>query len=168
MWGAWGGAGRRAEAQSAGDRPVFQIPRGGAAAASTGSPAARAWRPAGASQPGPHPSPALTPAQPGPHPSPAPARPPSAPLSGWSLSLSSARSYSPDTRLVRFTKGATIGLRLAGGNDVGIFVSGVQPGSPAEGQGIQEGDQILQVTQGGGAAGFAFETLLPQPPPVLG
>jgi hypothetical protein len=61
-----------------------------------------------------------------------------APLSG---------SYSPDTRVVSFPKGASIGLRLAGGNDVGIFVSGVQAGSPADGQGIQEGDEILQVTQ---------------------
>lgn len=56
------------------------------------------------------------------------------------------RGYSPDSRVVRFPKGTTIGLRLAGGNDVGIFVSGVQEGSPADGQGIQEGDQILQVT----------------------
>ncbi|XP_027981845.1 tight junction protein ZO-3 isoform X2 [Eumetopias jubatus] len=55
------------------------------------------------------------------------------------------RGYSPDSRVVRFPKGTTIGLRLAGGNDVGIFVSGVQQGSPADGQGIQEGDQILQV-----------------------
>uniref|UniRef100_A0A8D2DUQ6 Tight junction protein 3 n=1 Tax=Sciurus vulgaris TaxID=55149 RepID=A0A8D2DUQ6_SCIVU len=55
------------------------------------------------------------------------------------------RGYSPDTRVVRFPKGASIGLRLAGGNDVGIFVSGVQAGSPADGQDIQEGDQILQV-----------------------
>uniref|UniRef100_A0A2K5IYP9 Tight junction protein 3 n=1 Tax=Colobus angolensis palliatus TaxID=336983 RepID=A0A2K5IYP9_COLAP len=55
------------------------------------------------------------------------------------------RGYSPDTRVVRFLKGRSIGLRLAGGNDVGIFVSGVQAGSPADGQGIQEGDQILQV-----------------------
>ncbi|KAM6217788.1 tight junction protein ZO-3 isoform 2-T2 [Rhynchocyon petersi] len=54
------------------------------------------------------------------------------------------RGYSPDVRVVRFPKGASIGLRLAGGNDVGIFVSGVQEGSPADGQGIQEGDQILQ------------------------
>ncbi|XP_049732339.1 tight junction protein ZO-3 isoform X2 [Elephas maximus indicus] len=52
--------------------------------------------------------------------------------------------YSPDVRVVHFIKGASIGLRLAGGNDVGIFVSGVQAGSPADGQGIQEGDQILQ------------------------
>lgn len=56
--------------------------------------------------------------------------------------------YSPDTRVVRFLKGKSIGLRLAGGNDVGIFVSGVQAGSPADGQGIQEGDQILQVLPG--------------------
>ncbi|XP_032739448.1 tight junction protein ZO-3 isoform X1 [Lontra canadensis] len=55
------------------------------------------------------------------------------------------RGYSPDSRVVRFPKGTTIGLRLAGGNDVGIFVSGVQEGSPADEQGIQEGDQILQV-----------------------
>ncbi|MBV95684.1 Tight junction protein ZO-3, partial [Eschrichtius robustus] len=54
--------------------------------------------------------------------------------------------YSPASRVVRFLKGANIGLRLAGGNDVGIFVSGVQAGSPADGQGIQEGDEILQVT----------------------
>lgn len=57
--------------------------------------------------------------------------------------------YSPDTRVVRFPKGTSIGLKLAGGNDVGIFVSGVQAGSPADGQGIQEGDQILQVTGDG-------------------
>ncbi|XP_060037938.1 tight junction protein ZO-3 isoform X2 [Erinaceus europaeus] len=55
------------------------------------------------------------------------------------------RGYSPDSRVVRFCKGANVGLRLAGGNDLGIFVSGVQPGGPAEGHGIQEGDQILQV-----------------------
>uniref|UniRef100_A0A287D389 Tight junction protein 3 n=1 Tax=Ictidomys tridecemlineatus TaxID=43179 RepID=A0A287D389_ICTTR len=55
--------------------------------------------------------------------------------------------YSPDTRVVRFPKGASIGLRLAGGNDVGIFVSGVQAGSPADGQDIQAGDQILQVNE---------------------
>ncbi|KAM8795115.1 tight junction protein ZO-3 [Eudromia elegans] len=55
--------------------------------------------------------------------------------------------YSPDARVVRFVKAKSIGLRLAGGNDVGIFVSGVQEGSPAGSQGIQEGDQILQVNE---------------------
>uniref|UniRef100_A0A7M4F1Y1 Tight junction protein 3 n=1 Tax=Crocodylus porosus TaxID=8502 RepID=A0A7M4F1Y1_CROPO len=53
--------------------------------------------------------------------------------------------YSPDAKIVRFVKAKSIGLRLAGGNDVGIFVAGVQEGSPAAGQGIKEGDQILQV-----------------------
>ncbi|NXJ97847.1 ZO3 protein, partial [Corythaixoides concolor] len=53
--------------------------------------------------------------------------------------------YSADSRVVRFVKAKSVGLRLAGGNDVGIFVSSVQEGSPADSQGIQEGDQILQV-----------------------
>ncbi|ETE61121.1 Tight junction protein ZO-3, partial [Ophiophagus hannah] len=55
--------------------------------------------------------------------------------------------YSPDLKVVRFVKAKNIGLRLTGGNDVGIFVSGVQEGSPAEMQGIQEGDQILRVNE---------------------
>uniref|UniRef100_A0A8V5GRW6 Uncharacterized protein n=1 Tax=Melopsittacus undulatus TaxID=13146 RepID=A0A8V5GRW6_MELUD len=50
-----------------------------------------------------------------------------------------------DCRAVHFVKAKSIGLRLAGGNNVGIFVSGVQDGSPAASQGVQEGDQILQV-----------------------
>ncbi|XP_039205429.1 tight junction protein ZO-3 isoform X1 [Crotalus tigris] len=55
--------------------------------------------------------------------------------------------YSPDSKVVRFVKAKSIGLRLAGGNDVGIFVAGVQEGSPAEIQGLQEGNQILQVNE---------------------
>ncbi|XP_026548773.1 tight junction protein ZO-3-like, partial [Notechis scutatus] len=55
--------------------------------------------------------------------------------------------YSPDLKVVRFVKAKSIGLLLTGGNDVGIFVSGVQEGSPAETQGIQEGNQILQVNE---------------------
>ncbi|XP_029138921.1 tight junction protein ZO-3 [Protobothrops mucrosquamatus] len=55
--------------------------------------------------------------------------------------------YSPDSKVVRFIKAKSIGLRLAGGNDVGIFVAGVQEGSPAEIQGLQGGDQILQVNE---------------------
>ncbi|NWW98624.1 ZO3 protein, partial [Caloenas nicobarica] len=53
--------------------------------------------------------------------------------------------YSADSRVVHFVKAKSVGLRLAGGNDVGIFVSSVQEGSPAESQGMREGDQILQV-----------------------
>ncbi|XP_063003037.1 tight junction protein ZO-3 isoform X2 [Elgaria multicarinata webbii] len=55
--------------------------------------------------------------------------------------------YSPNSKVVSFIKARSIGLRLAGGNDVGIFVAGVQDGSPAEMQGIEEGDQILQVNE---------------------
>ncbi|XP_075060920.1 tight junction protein ZO-3 isoform X2 [Mixophyes fleayi] len=55
--------------------------------------------------------------------------------------------YSPDARLVQFKKERSIGLRLAGGNDVGIFVAAVQDGSPAEREGMKEGDQILQVNE---------------------
>ncbi|XP_069505527.1 tight junction protein ZO-3 isoform X2 [Ambystoma mexicanum] len=55
--------------------------------------------------------------------------------------------YSPDARLVQFTKEGSIGLRLAGGNDVGIFVASVQPNSPAAREGLKEGDQILQVNE---------------------
>uniref|UniRef100_A0A8C4Y8C7 Tight junction protein 3 n=1 Tax=Gopherus evgoodei TaxID=1825980 RepID=A0A8C4Y8C7_9SAUR len=62
-----------------------------------------------------------------------------------SRSGSSLCRYSPDAKIVRFVKAKSIGLRLAGGNDVGIFVAGVQEGSPAAGQGIKEGDQVLQV-----------------------
>ncbi|KAM6294838.1 tight junction protein ZO-3 [Aegotheles albertisi] len=53
--------------------------------------------------------------------------------------------YSAGSRAVHFVKGRSVGLRLAGGNDVGIFVSSVQEGSPADSQGLREGDQILQV-----------------------
>ena len=47
--------------------------------------------------------------------------------------------------MVRFKKGDNVGLRLAGGNDVGIFVAGIQEGTSAEQEGLQEGDQILKV-----------------------
>ncbi|NWZ68762.1 ZO3 protein, partial [Acrocephalus arundinaceus] len=52
---------------------------------------------------------------------------------------------STNSRVVRFVKAKSVGLRLTGGNDVGIFVSSVQEGSLADIQGIREGDQILQV-----------------------
>ncbi|XP_069784994.1 tight junction protein ZO-3-like isoform X2 [Narcine bancroftii] len=53
--------------------------------------------------------------------------------------------YSPDMKVARFVKDASVGLQLAGGNDVGIFVSRVLEDSPAAKQGIQKGDQILKV-----------------------
>ncbi|XP_076880335.1 tight junction protein ZO-3 [Brachyhypopomus gauderio] len=55
------------------------------------------------------------------------------------------QGYSSDQNTVSFAKDGSVGLRLVGGNDVGIFVGGVQPNSPAQKQGMKEGDQILEV-----------------------
>lgn len=55
--------------------------------------------------------------------------------------------YSSDVHTVSFVKEDSVGLRLVGGNDVGIFVGGVQPNSPAYEQGMTEGDQIMQVNK---------------------
>uniref|UniRef100_A0A8C1X211 Tight junction protein 2a (zona occludens 2) n=1 Tax=Cyprinus carpio TaxID=7962 RepID=A0A8C1X211_CYPCA len=52
---------------------------------------------------------------------------------------------SPNTVMVRFQKGESVGLRLAGGNDVGIFIAGVQEDSPADIEGLRTGDQIVKV-----------------------
>lgn len=54
-------------------------------------------------------------------------------------------SFRPSMKLVKFKKGESVGLRLAGGNDVGIFVAGVLEDSPAAKEGLEEGDQILRV-----------------------
>ncbi|XP_076839346.1 tight junction protein 1 [Brachyhypopomus gauderio] len=51
----------------------------------------------------------------------------------------------PSMKLVKFHKSESVGLRLAGGNDVGIFVAGVLEDSPAAKEGLEEGDQILRV-----------------------
>uniref|UniRef100_A0A3P8WCY7 Tight junction protein 2a (zona occludens 2) n=1 Tax=Cynoglossus semilaevis TaxID=244447 RepID=A0A3P8WCY7_CYNSE len=53
--------------------------------------------------------------------------------------------FGPNTITVRFQKGESVGLRLAGGNDVGIFIAGVQEDSPAEQEGLRSGDQIMKV-----------------------
>lgn len=53
--------------------------------------------------------------------------------------------YGSNTVMVSFQKGESVGLRLAGGNDVGIFIAGVQEGSPAEEEGLRVGDQIVKV-----------------------
>ncbi|XP_028850884.1 tight junction protein ZO-2b isoform X2 [Denticeps clupeoides] len=53
--------------------------------------------------------------------------------------------YGANTVMVNFLKEDSVGLRLAGGNDVGIFIAGVQEGSPAEKEGLRVGDQILKV-----------------------
>ncbi|XP_052423144.1 tight junction protein ZO-2a isoform X2 [Carassius gibelio] len=60
-------------------------------------------------------------------------------------SLEDQEIYGPNTVMVRFQKGDSVGLRLAGGNDVGIFIAGVQEDSPAEIEGLRTGDQIVKV-----------------------
>uniref|UniRef100_A0A3B4ZG02 Tight junction protein ZO-2-like n=1 Tax=Stegastes partitus TaxID=144197 RepID=A0A3B4ZG02_9TELE len=68
--------------------------------------------------------------------------PPKVPLKP---SLEDQEVYGPNTMMVRFQKGDSVGLRLAGGNDVGIFIAGVQEDSAAEQEGLQTGDQIMKV-----------------------
>lgn len=53
--------------------------------------------------------------------------------------------HRPGTVMVRFQKGDSVGLRLAGGNDVGIFIAGIQEDSAAEQEGLRTGDQIMKV-----------------------
>ena len=55
-------------------------------------------------------------------------------------------SCRPDPRFISFKKEGSVGIRLTGGNDVGIFVTAVQPGSPAAQQGLQPGDKIIKVS----------------------
>uniref|UniRef100_A0A8C7F120 Tight junction protein 2 n=1 Tax=Oncorhynchus kisutch TaxID=8019 RepID=A0A8C7F120_ONCKI len=55
--------------------------------------------------------------------------------------------YGANTVMVSFQKGDSVGLRLAGGNDVGIFIAGIQEGSPAEEEGLRTGDQIIKVNK---------------------
>ncbi len=55
------------------------------------------------------------------------------------------RPTNSEPRFISFTKTGSVGIRLTGGNEVGIFVSAVQPNSPAFDQGLQPGDKILKV-----------------------
>lgn len=51
-----------------------------------------------------------------------------------------------DPRMVSFKKDSgSVGIRLTGGNETGVFVSSVQPGSPASAAGLLPGDKILKV-----------------------
>ncbi|XP_056146349.1 tight junction protein ZO-2a isoform X2 [Lampris incognitus] len=68
--------------------------------------------------------------------------PPKVPLKP---SIEDQEIFGPNTGMVRFQKGDSVGLRLAGGNDVGIFIAGVQEDSAAEQEGLRVGDQIMKV-----------------------
>ncbi|XP_037923012.1 tight junction protein ZO-2 isoform X4 [Hermetia illucens] len=52
---------------------------------------------------------------------------------------------SAEPRFISFQKEGSVGIRLTGGNEAGIFVTAVQPGSPASLQGLTPGDKILKV-----------------------
>ncbi|XP_039958845.1 uncharacterized protein LOC120773793 isoform X3 [Bactrocera tryoni] len=52
---------------------------------------------------------------------------------------------SSEPRFISFQKEGSVGIRLTGGNESGIFVTAVQPGSPASLQGLAPGDKILKV-----------------------
>ncbi|KPL97570.1 tight junction protein ZO-1-like protein [Sarcoptes scabiei] len=59
----------------------------------------------------------------------------------------SSSSITNEIRCIAFKKEGSVGIRLTGGNEVGIFVTAVQPGSPAFQQGLQVGDKILKANQ---------------------
>ena len=50
-----------------------------------------------------------------------------------------------DERRISFRKGSSVGLRLIGGNEVGIYVTAIQPNSPAENSGVRVADRIVEV-----------------------
>nr|XP_042910009.1 tight junction protein ZO-1 isoform X1 [Parasteatoda tepidariorum] len=52
-----------------------------------------------------------------------------------------------EARFISFQKDGSVGIRLTGGNEVGVFVTAVQPGSPASLQGLQPGDKIIKVNE---------------------
>ena len=54
-------------------------------------------------------------------------------------------TYRPSAREIEFVKSQNVGIRLAGGNDVGIFVASVQESSAAAKKGLRMGDQIMSV-----------------------
>ena len=51
----------------------------------------------------------------------------------------------PEPRYIAFKKDRGVGIRVSGGNATGIFVAAVAPGTPADQQGLLEGDQIISV-----------------------
>ncbi|XP_012235452.1 tight junction protein ZO-3 isoform X2 [Linepithema humile] len=51
----------------------------------------------------------------------------------------------PDPRFITFQKEGSVGVRLGGGNETGVFVTAVQAGCPASLQGLQPGDKILKI-----------------------
>ncbi|XP_022249412.1 tight junction protein ZO-1-like [Limulus polyphemus] len=56
-----------------------------------------------------------------------------------------SKNVLPDPRLISFQKDGSVGIRFTGGNEAGIFVTAVQPDSPASLKGLQPGDKVLKI-----------------------
>lgn len=61
--------------------------------------------------------------------------------------MNDGRARRLEPRFITFQKEGSVGIRVTGGNQVGIFVTAVQPGSPAALQGLVPGDKILKVRE---------------------
>ncbi|XP_067941687.1 tight junction protein ZO-3-like isoform X2 [Watersipora subatra] len=58
----------------------------------------------------------------------------------------SSRLFGGETRYISYNKeGGEAGLRIAGGNHTGIYIASVQDGSPAQREGLREGDEIIEI-----------------------
>lgn len=53
----------------------------------------------------------------------------------------------PNARVISFQKTGSVGIQVAGGNNVGIFVAAIRPDSAAAKEGLKPGDQIIMVSQ---------------------
>lgn len=73
-----------------------------------------------------------------------PPRPPP-PRSDDYYSTRRMTAESSEPRYITFQKEGSVGIRLTGGNEVGIFVTAVQQNSPASMQGLVPGDKLLKV-----------------------
>ena len=54
--------------------------------------------------------------------------------------------YRPNARGISFHKTGSVGIQVAGGNAVGIFVAAIRPDSAAAKEGLKTGDQIIMVS----------------------
>lgn len=54
-------------------------------------------------------------------------------------------THSPNARVISFHKTGSVGIQVAGGNAVGIFVAAIRPDSTAAKEGLKTGDQIIMV-----------------------
>lgn len=51
----------------------------------------------------------------------------------------------PNARVISFHKTGSVGIQVAGGNSLGIFVAAIRPDSAAALEGLKPGDQIIMV-----------------------